>query len=58
MKGTKQSDKLKTKRGMGRSKFAATKKLKVVTKKQAKNVKRGRIGQSPKTRKVMSNDER
>lgn len=58
MKGTKKSDNLKTKRGMGASKFAATKKVGVLTKKQDKNVKRGRFGQSPKARKIMSSIER
>jgi len=58
MKGAKQSEKLKTKRGAGRKKFAAIKKLKVVTKKQVKNVKRGKVGQAPKARKSINNLEK
>jgi len=58
MKGAKQSDKLKTKRGAGRKKFAAIKKLNVITKKQTKNMKRGKVGQAPKARRSINNLEK
>lgn len=38
----------------GYKKFSANKAVKKATKKQAKNAKRGRVGHSPKPRKVLS----
>ena len=38
----------------GNKKFSANKAVKRATKKQAKNAKRGRVGHSPKPRKVLS----
>lgn len=50
----KRSEVLKSKRGMGRSAWAATNKLKVLGKKQAKNISRRRLGHVPKPKKILN----
>ena len=47
------SDKFKAKHNVSRSEFAATKIKAKLVKKQAKNVKRGRVGNNVKPRKVL-----
>ena len=57
-KQSKKSEVLKAKRGMGRAMYGATKILKRMTVKQTNNVKRKRIGQAPKPRKILGKETR
>ena len=54
----KRSEILKAKRGMGRKMWAATRQLKRSTVKQAKCVRRKRVGQAPRARRIMSREAR